>query len=120
VTASIDLRRRTRTRRIASLDSISEGRGVDGAGFELADRTVEMPSTAASRKELESEIQCAIDRLSDKLRTMIVLRYNECLSYEQIAETLEISLGTVKSRLSRAHEALDRELTPVLDKHYLG
>jgi len=120
VNASIDLRRRTRTRRIASLDSISEGRGVDGAGFELADRTVEMPSTAASRKELESEIQCAIDRLSDKLRTMIVLRYNECLSYEQIAETLEISLGTVKSRLSRAHEALDRELTPVLDKHYLG
>ena len=79
-----------------------------------------MPSTAASRKELEAEIQNAIDRLSDKLRTMIVLRYNENLSYEEIAETLEISLGTVKSRLSRAHEALDRELTPVLDKHYLG
>ena len=38
----------------------------------------------------------------------------------QDAEALAISLGTVKSRLARAHEALDRELTPVLDKHYLG
>lgn len=117
VNASIDLRRRTRTRRIASLDGISD---PGGAPFDLADPSVEMPSAAASRKELEDEIQGAIDRLSDKLRTMIVLRYTENLTYDQIAETLEISLGTVKSRLSRAHEALDRELTPVLDKHYLG
>ena len=120
VNASIDLRRRSRTRRIASLDAITEGRSVEGARYEIADNGVDMPSAAASRKELEAEIQTAIDRLSDKLRTMIVLRYNENLSYEEIAETLEISLGTVKSRLSRAHEALDRELTPVLDKHYLG
>ena len=120
VNASIDLRRRSRTRRIASLESITESRGDEGARFELADQNVEMPSAAASRKELEDEIQSAIDRLSDKLRSMIVLRYTENLSYEEIAETLEISLGTVKSRLSRAHEALDRELTPVLDKHYLG
>ena len=41
-------------------------------------------------------------------------------TYEEISESLKISLGTVKSRLSRAHEALDRELSPVLDKHYLG
>lgn len=120
VNASIDLRRRGRTRRIASLDAVKDGRAVDGGRYELADTEGEMPSAAASRKELEEEIQHAIDRLSDKLRTIIVLRYNENLSYEEIAETLEISLGTVKSRLSRAHEALDRELTPVLDKHYLG
>lgn len=120
VNASIDLRRRSRTRRIASLDAVTESRTVEGARFEIADKEVDMPSTAASRKELEAEIQTAISRLSDKLKTMIVLRYTENLSYEEIAETLEISLGTVKSRLSRAHEALDRELTPVLDKHYLS
>ena len=53
------------------------------------------------------------------MRAIVVLRYVENLSYEEISEALQISLGTVKSRLSRAHDALDRELTPVLDRHYL-
>jgi RNA polymerase sigma-70 factor (ECF subfamily) len=69
-------------------------------------------SPAASRHELEAEIQSAIARLSPKMRAITVLRYVENLSYDEIAESLQISLGTVKSRLSRAHEALDRELTP--------
>ena len=72
------------------------------------------------RQELECAIQKAMDRLSDKLRAIIVLRYNESLTYKEIAETLQISLGTVESRLSRAHDALDPELTPLLAKHYLG
>ena len=61
-----------------------------------------------------------MNRLSEKLCSILVLRYMQGLSYDEIAETLDISLGTVKSRLSRAHDALNRELTPVLDKHYLG
>ena len=65
------------------------------------------------------EIQEAITRLSPKMRVITVLRYTESLSYEEIADTLGISLGTVKSRLSRAHAALDRELTPVVDRHLL-
>ena len=119
VNASIDLRRRSRTRRLASLETVRDKTG-EGSRFELTDQGIEMPSAAASRHELEAEIQRAIDRLSPKLRAITVLRYTENLSYDEIAETLQISLGTVKSRLSRAHEALDRELTPVLDKHYLG
>ena len=66
-----------------------------------------------------TEIQRAILRLSPKMRAITVLRYVEGLSYDEIAEALQISLGTVKSRLARAHRALDRELTPVLDRHYL-
>jgi len=121
VNASIDLRRRNRSRRTASLESVREGSDSSSGGrFEFPDQDIEMPSTAASRRELEEEIQRAIGRLSDKLGAIIVLRYNENLSYEEISEALEISLGTVKSRLSRAHDALTRELTPVLDKHYLG
>ncbi len=119
VNASIDLRRRGRTRRFASLDSVREGGGSD-AQFDVSTGDVEMPSAAVSRRELEHEIQRAIDRLSSKLRSIIVLRYNENLSYDEVAEALQVSLGTVKSRLSRAHAALNRELTPVLDKHYLG
>lgn len=120
VNASIDMRRRARSRRFFSLDAIHDGSAEDQAKFDPIDRAVEMPSASASRHELEHAIQQAILRLSEKLRAIIVLRYVENLSYEEVSETLGISLGTVKSRLARAHEALDRELTPVLDKHYLG
>src|SRR5262245_57147676 len=120
VNASIDVRRRARSRRIASLEALSDAAPKLGNKYELADRVVEMPSVSASRHELEAAVQRAISRLSTKLRAIVVLRYSENLSYEEISETMRISLGTVKSRLARAHEALDRELTPVLDKHYLG
>lgn len=120
VNASIDLKRRASSRRLASLDTFQEEQSEEGFRFDIHDEAVEMPAASASRRELEREIQRAILRLSPKLRAITVLRYIESLSYEEIAETLQISLGTVKSRLSRAHEALDRELSPVLDKHYLG
>jgi RNA polymerase sigma-70 factor (ECF subfamily) len=119
VNSSIDLKRRARTRRIASLEAVQES-GPEGARLDIRDDRIDMPIASASRKELEAEVQRALDRLSEKLRTIIVLRYMQNLTYEEISESLKISLGTVKSRLSRAHEALDRELTPVLDKHYLG
>lgn len=121
VNASIDLKRRSQHRRLASLDARIEGE-VDGAPgrFDVSDDSVEMPIHSASRHELEAEIQRAIDALSPKLRAITVLRYVENLSYEEIADTLRISLGTVKSRLARAHAALDRQLAPVLHKHYLG
>lgn len=120
VNASIDLKRRSSTRRLASLDAARESRTADGTGFDVPDDEVEMPIASASRRELEVEIQRAIDRLSPKLRAITVLRYVENLSYEEISQVLDISLGTVKSRLARAHEALDHRLTPVLDRHYLG
>lgn len=123
VNASIDLKRRASSRWIASLDAIREGEGPDGEGaarLDLSDELCHGPMAEASRRELEGEIQRAILRLSPKMRVITILRYVEDLSYEEIAETLQISLGTVKSRLARAHQALDRELTPVLDKHYLA
>ena len=120
VNASIDVRRRARSRRLTSLEALRESSSIDRAKYEPSDAQVEMPSVSASRKEFEAAVQLAISRLSPKLRTIVVLRYIESLSYEEVSETLRISLGTVKSRLARAHEALDRELTPVLDRHYLG
>ncbi len=121
VNTSIDLKRRSRSRKVASLDAIRErNHRAGGQPYDPVDERVEMPMAAASRHELEREVQAAIGRLSHKLQAITVLRYNESLSYEQISETLQISLGTVKSRLSRAHQVLDRELTPVLDRFYLG
>lgn len=118
VNASIDMKRRAGSRWLASLDSTTEG---SRAGrVEIRDDKVELPMRAASRHELEHEIHNAIQQLSPKMRAITVLRYVENLSYEEIAEALQISLGTVKSRLARAHEALDRELTPILDRYYLS
>lgn len=118
VNASIDLKRRDRARRVSSLDLHRDDE--HGGGFDVEDRQVEMPMASASRHELEAEVQRAIDRLSPKLRAVVVLRYVEGLSYEEVSQVLSLSLGTVKSRLARAHDALDRELSPVLDRHYLG
>jgi len=120
INASIDLKRRTSMRWIASLDAPADSGTSESARTEIRDEQTEAPMAAASRHELEFEIQGAIARLSPKMRAITVLRYVENLSYDEIAEVLQISLGTVKSRLSRAHEALDRELTPVLDRYYLS
>jgi RNA polymerase sigma-70 factor (ECF subfamily) len=121
VNAAIDVKRRGQARRMTSLEGLQERSGVGRSPrFDPSDEQVEMPMASASRHELESHIQATISRLSPKLRAITVLRYVENLSYEQIAETLQISLGTVKSRLARAHDVLDRELTPVLDRFYLG
>lgn len=119
VNAAIDLKRRASSRRPASLDSLRAGESEDDHGLELSDERSEAPQAAASRRELLDEIQLAITRLSPKMRAITVLRYLEALSYEEISESLGVSLGTVKSRLSRAHDALDRELTPVLDRHLI-
>jgi RNA polymerase sigma-70 factor, ECF subfamily len=121
VNASIDLKRRSSSRWTASLDALREREAAPGeARLDPEDRKAEGPLGAAARHELEEEIQRAILRLSPKLRAITVLRYIEALSYGEIAETLQLSLGTVKSRLARAHQALDRELTPVLDRHFLS
>ncbi len=62
-----------------------------------------------SRKVTES-IQAALEKLPKKLSTVIVLREIEELSYEEIAEVLQISIGTVKSRIARSREQLRRIL----------
>jgi RNA polymerase sigma-70 factor (ECF subfamily) len=57
-------------------------------------------------RPIDEEVHRAVQRLSPKLRAIVSLRYLDGLSYEEIAEVLEISMGTVKSRLFLAHETL--------------
>jgi RNA polymerase sigma-70 factor (ECF subfamily) len=64
------------------------------------------PERLYESKQISHAIQLALGRLSEKLRTVIVLKEIEGLSYEEIAEILEVSIGTVKSRISRAREEL--------------
>jgi len=118
VNASIDLKRRSQVRG-QTPESAASSTSANDRAQELTEDEAEAPMAVASRHELEAEIERAIARLSPKLRAIVVLRYVEELSYEEISETLTVSIGTVKSRLARAHAALDRELTPILDRHLL-
>lgn len=65
------------------------------------------PENRAETRELGDHVQQAMALLSPKLRAILALRYLEDMSYEELAATLSLSLGTVKSRLARAHLALE-------------
>lgn len=68
------------------------------------------PERLVEARQISGEIQRALQKLSPKLRAAIVLKEIEGLTYEQIGEVQEISLGTVKSRISRARDELKRTL----------
>jgi len=65
---------------------------------------------AVLETEMRERVRQAVEKLTPDLRMVIVLRYTEGLSYEEIAEVLSCSTGTVASRLNRAHKALERRL----------
>jgi RNA polymerase sigma-70 factor (ECF subfamily) len=69
------------------------------------------------RSEMGERVQTAVERLSPDLRMVVVLRYTEGLSYEEIAEVLGCSSGTVASRLNRAHKALERRLAHLVKEN---
>ncbi len=64
------------------------------------------PERLYQSKQIDRALQGCLEKLSTKLRAIIVLKEVEELSYEEIAETLDISIGTVKSRIARAREEL--------------
>jgi RNA polymerase sigma-70 factor (ECF subfamily) len=66
----------------------------------------ESPIQAASRNEMLKKLDAALERLPEEQRTVFLLRVQEGLSYEEIAETMETPKGTVMSRLARARMAL--------------
>ncbi len=68
------------------------------------------PERRLAGRDLQAHIRAALGNLSPRLRIVIVLRYLEGLAYGDIGEILDCSVGTVKSRLNRAHAAMRREL----------
>ena len=73
------------------------------------------PERLLLRDEIQDSIAKAIDELPDELRTAITLRELEGLSYEEIAQTMDCPIGTVRSRIFRARDAIDTRLKPLLD-----
>lgn len=73
------------------------------------------PEHELLKEEIEQTIHSAIADLPEDLRVAITLREMEGMSYEDIATTMECPIGTVRSRIFRAREAIDSRLRPLLD-----
>ncbi len=84
----------------------------------LKDRST--PENELLRGEIERTVYDAIANLPDDLRTAIMLRELDGMSYEEIATTMECPIGTVRSRIFRAREAIDEKLKPLLGGQYSG
>ena len=89
----------------------------DAENFDDGDslRTEDTPERMLLSKQVAEAVNRAIERLPEDLRTAIVLRELEGLSYEEIAESMNCPIGTVRSRIFRAREAVAEELRPVLE-----
>jgi len=107
VNASIDVRRR---RLDAPRGKVRTQIGTaDEEGLAIFPQTEDQglgPVETVQRTESMEAVRQALASINPKFSSLLVLRYLQDLSYEEISETLECSLGTVKSRLNRAHGAL--------------
>ena len=103
-----------------SMTSIDQQVGADNGSVKaelvnfLEDKSSIEPAQIAQKKEAEQILLAGLNMLQDDQRTIIVLRDIESMSYEDITKALDIELGTVKSRLSRARQKLKEILAEIL------
>src|SRR5438128_6308708 len=86
-----------------------------GVGSTLVDAG-DSPFEALAHEEIRSRVESELRQVAEPYRTVVLLRDIEGLSYEEIAEVLQVSLGTVKSRLIRGREALKHRLQPYINE----
>ncbi|MBA3033485.1 MAG: RNA polymerase sigma factor RpoE [Gammaproteobacteria bacterium] len=103
-----------RSRRMPTVSEIATDDTTDiGDGGLLRDDTT--PEQILMSKQIGETVNAAMDALPEDLRTAIALREIEGLSYEEIAQVMDCPIGTVRSRIFRAREAIATKLRPLLD-----
>ena len=75
----------------------------------------ETPETVLAAKEIAAAVNAAMEALPEELRQAVTLREIEGLSYEEIAEVMNCPIGTVRSRIFRAREAISAKVRPMLE-----
>jgi len=97
--------------------SPSEYENEDGETFDETDNLsdINTPESMLATREIAETVNLAIEALPEELRTAIVLREIEGMSYEDIAQSMGCPIGTVRSRIFRAREAIAARLRPLLD-----
>jgi len=83
------------------------------SGMRLRDN--DTPERELMRQQLEQTVMRAVQSLPEELRVAITLREVDGLSYEEIAKRMDCPIGTVRSRIFRAREAIDLEMKPLMD-----
>ena len=96
-----------------ALQGAEDGDETSRTENELTDG--ETPEALLASKEIAAAVNAAIDALSEDLRQAITLREIEGLSYEEISDVMNCPIGTVRSRIFRAREAIAAKLRPLLD-----
>lgn len=106
----LNIRRRQKNSQVFSLDDpVQTGEGEITRTVAAVDPAGD-PVEALEGKELQEKVQKALLSLPEEFRTVLVLREMEDYSYDDIAEVMQCSLGTVKSRLNRARQALKEKI----------
>jgi RNA polymerase sigma-70 factor, ECF subfamily len=95
----------------------TEVEAEDAEGFEDGEqlRDINTPESVLLSKEIAQTVNATIEELPEELRTAIQLREMEGMSYEDIARIMDCPIGTVRSRIFRAREAIAERLRPLLD-----
>ena len=95
----------------------TEVEAEDAEGFEDGEqlRDINTPESMLLSKEIATTVNATIEGLPEELRTAIQLREIEGMSYEDIARIMDCPIGTVRSRIFRAREAIAERLRPLLD-----
>ncbi|MCO7244946.1 RNA polymerase sigma factor RpoE [Halomonas sp. Mc5H-6] len=103
---------------------VSRGRRPPGSDLDISDAEIvdqngrladaESPEASIARDQLEAAVYEAIEKLPDDLRTAITLRELDGLAYEDIAQVMQCPVGTVRSRIFRAREAVDEHIRPLV------
>jgi RNA polymerase sigma-70 factor (ECF subfamily) len=110
--ALVDLKRDPLVTEAAMASSDDEDE-TSRRGLEPSDMAT--PDALLASKEIAATVNAAIEALSEDLRQAITLREIEGLSYEEIADVMNCPIGTVRSRIFRAREAIAQRLRPLLD-----
>jgi RNA polymerase sigma-70 factor, ECF subfamily len=109
----MDLKRDPLVTESALIGKDEDGEETSRVENELSDG--ETPDALLASKEIAQAVNDAVAELSDDLRQAITLREIEGLSYEEIADVMNCPIGTVRSRIFRAREAIAERLRPLLD-----
>ncbi|MCC6210548.1 MAG: RNA polymerase sigma factor RpoE [Burkholderiales bacterium] len=101
-------------RRAPTSTEVEAGEAESFAGGDLL-RDINTPESVLLSKEIAGTVNGAIEALPEELRSAIQLRELEGMSYEEIAKLMDCPVGTVRSRIFRAREAIAERLRPLLD-----